>query len=108
MLIEHGGAHTERFQPGDGPAIAADGPPTTPRGLSTPGGAEEELVLHLRTGEVALLLDIFEAALPTERISGLHTHNPALSHFFNSVYGGLISTAREQGWGAASLPSAHR
>lgn len=106
MLIEHRGTHTERLQPGDGPAIAPDGPHTTPPSLSAPGEADEELVLHLRTGEVALLLDIFEAALPTERISGLHTHNPALSHFFNSVYGGLISTAREQGWGAAPLPAA--
>ncbi|MFM7169349.1 MAG: hypothetical protein ACKOYH_00630 [Cyanobium sp.] len=59
----------------------------------------EELILRLHTKEVALLLDIFEAALPTEKISGLHSHNPALTHFFNSVYGGLITTARDHGWG---------
>jgi hypothetical protein len=33
----------------------------------------EALVLHLQTKEVALLLDILEAALPTEKISGLHS-----------------------------------
>jgi hypothetical protein len=68
---------------------------------STPlgqGRGQDELVLRLRTQEVALLLDIFEAALPSEKISGLRTHNPALSHFFNSVYGGLITTARQHGW----------
>jgi hypothetical protein len=63
------------------------------------GKGGEDLVLHLQTKEVALLLDILEAALPTEKISGLHTCNPAMTHFFNSVYGGLLSTAREQGWG---------
>jgi hypothetical protein len=66
-----------------------------------PGNDGEALVLHLHTKEVALLLDILEAALPTEKISGLHTCNPAMTHFFNSVYGGLLSTAREQGWGGA-------
>lgn len=64
------------------------------------GDGEGELVLRLQSAEVGLLLDIFEAALGTERISGLHTRNPALTHFFNSVYGGLLTTARSQGWGA--------
>ncbi|MFM9087250.1 MAG: hypothetical protein ACKOPT_03745 [Cyanobium sp.] len=60
---------------------------------------EDALVLHLHTREVALLLDILEAALPTEKISDPHTCNPAMTHFFNSVYGGLLSTARDHGWG---------
>lgn len=82
MWIEHAAAETERDL-----------------GKDRPGTDREALVLHLHTKEVALLLDILEAALPTEKISGLHTCNPAMTHFFNSVYGGLLSTAREQGWG---------
>lgn len=74
--------------------IEADSPP-----MADSPDRREELILRLHTKEVALLLDIFEAALPTEKISGLHSHNPALTHFFNSVYGGLITTARDHGWG---------
>ncbi len=67
----------------------------------------EDHVLHLETCEVGLLLDILEAALPAETISGPRASNPGLSRFFNSVYGDLIETAR-QAWsqtapGAASL-----
>lgn len=57
----------------------------------------EEHVLHLETREVGLLLDILEAALPAETISGPRASNPGLSQFFNSVYGDLIETAR-QAW----------
>lgn len=57
---------------------------------------EEGLVSGLASREVALLLAILAAALPTENITGVQTHNPALSHVFNSVYGGLISTPRLQ------------
>jgi hypothetical protein len=46
---------------------------------------------------VGLLLDILEAALPAETISGPRASNPGLSRFFNSVYGDLIETAR-QAW----------
>lgn len=67
-------------------------------------------LLQLRTQEVALLLDILEAALPADAISGSRACNPSLSQFFNEVYGQLIDTAR-QGWdelhqgpGAAGLP----
>ena len=44
---------------------------------------------------MALLVDILEAALPAEAISGLRTTNPALSGFFNSIYSELIDTARQ-------------
>jgi hypothetical protein len=57
----------------------------------------EDHVLHLETCEVGLLLDILEAALPAETISGPRASNPGLSRFFNSVYGDLIETAR-QAW----------
>lgn len=43
---------------------------------------------------MALLIDILEAALPAEAISGVRTSNPPLSAFFNTVYGQLIDTAR--------------
>ena len=75
------------------------GPSRFPATLAPNGVPKEELVLRLHTKEVALLLDILEAALPSEKISGLQTHNPDLTHFFNSVYGGLITTARRHGWG---------
>jgi hypothetical protein len=52
-------------------------------------------VLHLETREVGLLIDILEAALPAERITGLRATNPPLSRFFNDVYGRLIDTARD-------------
>ena len=51
-------------------------------------------VLHLEDREVALLIDILEAALPADAISGVRTSNPPLSAFFNTVYGQLIDTAR--------------
>jgi len=67
-------------------------------------------LLQLRTREVALLLDILEAALPADVISGSRSRNPSLSQFFNEVYVQLIDTAR-QGWtelrpsaGPAGLP----
>lgn len=52
-------------------------------------------LLLLEDRDVALLIDILEAALPAEEISGARSSNPALSGFFNSVYGQLIDTARE-------------
>lgn len=52
-------------------------------------------LLLLEDRDVALLIDILEAALPAESISGCRTTNPALSGFFNSIYGELIDTARE-------------
>lgn len=91
MRIEH----SEGLAFGTGPSEVE--PTLSPKAH---GERDEELVLRLQTKEVALLLDIFEAALATEKISGLQTHNPDLTHFFNSVYGGLISTARQHGWGA--------
>jgi hypothetical protein len=51
--------------------------------------------LQLESGEVALLIDILEAALPAEAISGVHTTNPSLSTFFNRIYSDLIDTARD-------------
>lgn len=63
-----------------------------------------EHLLRLHTREVALLLDILEAALPADTISGPMAHNPSLSLFFNEVYAQLIDTAR-QGWSEA-LPAA--
>ena len=62
-----------------------------------------EHLLHLGTREVALLLDILEAALPADTISGPRASNPSLSHFFNEIYGQLIDTARA-GW-ADGAPS---
>ncbi len=52
-------------------------------------------LLDLESGEVALLLDILEAALPAEGISGSAACNPPLSRLFNELYSGLIDTARE-------------
>ncbi|MCS5700241.1 hypothetical protein NZK32_14465 [Cyanobium sp. FGCU-52] len=63
-----------------------------------------EHLLHLRTREVALLLDILEAALPAETISGPRASNPSLSQFFNEIYGQLIDTARA-GWADVVPPS---
>lgn len=62
-------------------------------------GDRREELLRLQAAEVTLLLDSLEAALPSDKITGLRTHKPPLSHFFNSVDGGLISTARRHGWG---------
>lgn len=64
-------------------------------------------LLLLEDREAALLIDILEAALPAEAISGLRTSNPALSGFFNSIYSELIDAARQawqQGASAASEP----
>jgi|688.fasta_scaffold00246_17 hypothetical protein len=58
-------------------------------------------VLHLRGEEVALLIDILEAALPAEKISGSGRSNPSLSSFFNDVYSRLIDTARDA-WNAGA------
>ncbi|MFM7267184.1 MAG: hypothetical protein ACKOZT_01170 [Cyanobium sp.] len=55
---------------------------------------------------MALLIDILEAALPAEEITGARSSNPALSGFFNSVYGQLIDTARVV-WGQAAHASGH-
>lgn len=60
-----------------------------------------EHVLHLRSEEVALLIDILEAALPAETISGSGRPNPSLSRFFNDVYSRLIDTARDA-WNAGA------
>jgi len=57
-------------------------------------------LLVLEDRDVALLIDILEAALPADSISGCRTTNPALSGFFNSVYGQLFDTAREVWRGA--------
>lgn len=54
-----------------------------------------EHVLHLRSEEVALLIDILEAALPAETISAAGRSNPSLSRFFNDVYSRLIDAARD-------------
>lgn len=93
MQIEHREGHGL----GTVPALGEEPPHVVPLPR---GDGSEELVLRLHTREVALLLDIFEAALPSEKISGLQTRNPDLTHFFNSVYGGLITTARQHGWGS--------
>ncbi|MFM7393106.1 MAG: hypothetical protein ACKO22_01785 [Cyanobium sp.] len=63
-----------------------------------------EHLLQLRTREVALLLDILEAALPADTISGPRASNPSLSQFFNEIYGQLIDTART-GWADVVPPS---
>ncbi len=63
-----------------------------------------EHLLHLRTREVALLLDILEAALPADTISGPRASNPSLSQFFNEIYGQLIDTARV-GWADVVPPA---
>lgn len=65
-------------------------------------------LLLLEDREAALLLDILEAALPAEAISGLRTSNPDLSGFFNRIYSELIDAARQvwqQGPVSASGPS---
>ncbi|MFN5116513.1 MAG: hypothetical protein ACK5FE_07020 [Cyanobacteriota bacterium] len=64
----------------------------------------QEHLLHLETREVALLIDILEAALPAEGISGPRTSNPPLSGFFNDVYARLIDTARV-GWERDAAPA---
>lgn len=56
--------------------------------------AGHDCVLQLDVREVALLVDILEAALPAEAISGPATVNPTMSRFFNEVYARLIDTAR--------------
>ncbi len=53
-------------------------------------------LLDLESAEVALLLDILEAALPSESISGQAASNPSLTRLFNELYSGLIDTAREE------------
>ena len=52
-------------------------------------------LLDLENAEVALLLDILEAALPAEGITGKAVCNPSLSRLFNELYSGLIDTARQ-------------
>jgi hypothetical protein len=54
-----------------------------------------EHLLRLEAREVALLVDILEAALPAEAITGVAAPNPRLSAFFNDVYSHLLDTARE-------------
>lgn len=56
--------------------------------------AGRDCLLQLDVSEVALLVDILEAALPAEAISGPATVNPSMSRFFNEVYARLIDTAR--------------
>jgi hypothetical protein len=60
-------------------------------------------LLDLESAEVALLLDILEAALGAEAISGPEATNPPLARLFNDLYSGLLDTARAE-WrhGAAS------
>lgn len=53
-------------------------------------------LLDLESAEVALLLDILEAALGAEAISGPGTSNPDLARLFNDLYSGLLDTARSQ------------
>ena len=55
----------------------------------------QEHLLHLESREVALLVDILEAAVASESISGTGVSDPSLSQFFNSIYSDLIDTARE-------------
>jgi hypothetical protein len=62
-----------------------------------------EHVLRMDDREVALLMDVLEAALPAERISGQGSDNPSLSGFINGIYAQMIDTAR-QVW-QASLPT---
>lgn len=52
-------------------------------------------LLLLEDRDAALLIDILEAALPAEAISGLRTANPALTGLFNTLYNELIGTARQ-------------
>ena len=72
--------------------------------------AGSEHLLRLEAREVALLVDILEAALPAEAISGAAAPNPRLSAFFNDVYSHLLDTAREV-WqrdpGGQALPAGH-
>ena len=53
-------------------------------------------LLDLESAEVALLLDILEAALGAEAISGPGASNPPLARLFNDLYSGLLDTARSQ------------
>lgn len=55
----------------------------------------QEHLLHLEGREVALLVDILEAAVASEAISGMEASDPSLSRFFNAMYNDLIDTARE-------------
>lgn len=55
----------------------------------------QEHLLHLEGREVALLVDILEAAVASESITGTGVSDPSLSRFFNSIYNDLIDTARE-------------
>jgi hypothetical protein len=52
-------------------------------------------LLDLESVEVALLLDILEAALETEAVGGAASRNPPLARVFNALYSGLLDTARE-------------
>jgi hypothetical protein len=60
-------------------------------------------LLDLESAEVALLLDILEAALGAEAISGPGRSNPPLARLFNDLYSGLLETARAQ-WGQGPAP----
>lgn len=53
-------------------------------------------LLDLESEEVALLLDILEAAVGAEAISGPGASNPPLARLFNDLYSGLLDTARAQ------------
>jgi len=54
-----------------------------------------EHLLRLDDGEVALLIELLETALPAERISGPRASDPSLSRFINGVYASMIDTARQ-------------
>jgi hypothetical protein len=64
-----------------------------------------EHVLRMDDREVALLIDILEAALPAEKISGVAGGNPSLSRVINGVYAQMIDTARQVWQGA--IPAEH-
>lgn len=61
-------------------------------------------LLLLEDRDAALLIDILEAALPADAISGLRSTNPALTGLFNSLYSELIDSARQVWQGGAPAP----
>ena len=62
-------------------------------------------LLDLESAEVALLLDILEAALGADAISGPEACNPPLARLFNDLYSGLLETARAEWRHGAGPPS---